>query len=94
MPCYNGTDLNPPMKDMLQIHLNAQGRRKFLVQVKSGDSYSQDLGRYVHLERLIDRPGDRYEEKVVDPETNEVIREISEPLSKHKGHGSAKFKTD
>ncbi len=42
--------------------------------------------------RIIDRENNWYEEVVVDEETGEVVHENSEPLSDHKGHGSAKCK--
>ena len=35
---------------------------------------------------------DYYTEKITDPLTCEIIKECKEPLSEHKGHGSAKFK--
>ncbi len=47
-------------------------------------------GRLVRKERLIDRDADRYREMVVDPVTGEVIHHTDEPLSNHRGHGSAR----
>jgi predicted nucleic acid-binding Zn ribbon protein len=40
--------------------------------------------------REIDRVNDRYHETVRDAETGELIHSRTEPLSKHRGHGSAK----
>jgi hypothetical protein len=44
------------------------------------------------LRRIIDRRNNRYQELVVDPQTGETVREVDEPLSEHRGHGSAKPK--
>lgn len=41
-------------------------------------------------ERLIDWGNDRYKEVVTDPETGIIVHHCEEPLSKHRGHGSAK----
>lgn len=38
----------------------------------------------------VDREADRYTERLVDGETGEVIHDVDEPLSEHRGHGSAK----
>ena len=43
--------------------------------------------------RVIDRGNNWYEEVVVDEETGKVVHENCEPLSDHKGHGSAKRQT-
>jgi len=48
----------------------------------------------VHWYRYRDRDNDLYEEKVTALETGEVIHECKEPLSKHTGHGSGKFKKE
>jgi hypothetical protein len=42
------------------------------------------------VDRVYDRVGDRYKEKVVDCETGEVIHKTEEKLTDHKGHGSDK----
>ena len=43
-------------------------------------------------ERLIDRAKDHYKEVVTDPDTGSVVHQCDEPLSQHRGHGSAKKK--
>jgi hypothetical protein len=52
------------------------------------------LCRLAGLDRVIDRDNDYYLERIVDPETGEVIRECEEKLSEHQGRGSAKPKGD
>ena len=44
----------------------------------------------MRLHRIIDRRHNRYYEKVHDPESREVIREVDEPLTDHQGRGDAK----
>jgi hypothetical protein len=56
----------------------------------SGDDLTVSTGAWVHRERTIDRSGGRYRERIVDPWTGEVIRDVDEPLHDHRGHGSAK----
>jgi hypothetical protein len=43
-----------------------------------------------NVERIFDRTGDRYIEKVTMCDSGEVIHSTNEPLSAHKGHGSDK----
>jgi hypothetical protein len=66
------------------------GQRRSPVEELGGDVYSHSLGRMVRIQRIIDRRRDLYYERVFDPETREVLREIEEPLSQHTGRGSAK----
>jgi hypothetical protein len=44
----------------------------------------------VHFRREFDKMRDRYFEHVEDADTGEVLRHVDEPLSEHRGHGSAK----
>jgi hypothetical protein len=59
-----------------------------------GDSWNRDRGRYVRRDQIVDRENDRYHKRVIDPMTNEVLREVEEPLSDHTGHGAAKHPPD
>ena len=61
-----------------------------LVEAKVGDDLFRKTGKWNKLERRIDRMKRWYYEEIVDPETGRVIREVSEPLSHHKGRGSAR----
>lgn len=45
-------------------------------------------GAMARVDRVYDRTGDRYKEKVVDCQTGEVIHQTEERLTDHKGHGS------
>ena len=68
---------------------HAGGGRPFAEQVHGSDLHRKD-GRWVRLDRVIDRHNDRYTERVTDPATGEVIHECDEPLSDHQGRGAAK----
>jgi len=60
------------------------------IEFVEGDDLHRDFGRWMKLSRQIDRENDRYRETVVDPKTGRVVHECDEPLSEHRGHGSAK----
>jgi hypothetical protein len=66
----------------------ATGKLEF--ELRLGDTLQHATGKYAHHERLIDRKNDLYREHVEDPDTGEVIHHNEEPLSEHRGHGSAK----
>ena len=66
------------------------GEKKAFVEDKGMPSYSRSLGKLVFHERVIDRENNGYFERVTDYETGEVIHIHEEPLSEHRGHGSAK----
>jgi hypothetical protein len=50
----------------------------------------QTTGQHRQVDRVIDRDLDLYFEKITDADTGQVVREVSEPLSKHRGRGDAK----
>lgn len=56
----------------------------------SGSDIHRQSGNWMKLERIIDRENDHYREVVTDPKTGKVIHYCEEPLSEHRGHGSAK----
>lgn len=66
------------------------GKGKAFVEGIIGADWSYKLHCWLRLERVIDRDNDRYTEKLVNTNTSEVVHECYEPLSQHRGHGSAK----
>ena len=68
------------------------GKKKPAYEFQSGEERSIRLKKWVKKDRVIDRENDQYYERVVDPDTNEVIHECEELLSQHYGHGSDKKK--
>jgi len=65
-------------------------RKTFQGFQKSNDAKNHPRG--VYITRDINRKDDLYDEVVQDKETGKITRECHEPLSKHIGRGSAKFK--
>lgn len=86
----SGNQPPPHSKLKSRSRHEGDGWGKAFQETITGSEYSQSLGRYVRKERIIDRENDRYRERVVDPETGEVLHEADEPLSEHQGYGSDK----
>ena len=72
--------------------VNKKVHKKPLVEHIHKLELQKSTGRTVEKIRTIDRRADEYHEEVVDDLTRKVIHSRREPLSKHKGHGSAKTK--
>lgn len=68
------------------------GRAKTMSEGITGHEYSYSHGKIISKQRLIDREADKYVETVTDIETGEIIHKCDEPLSEHRGHGTAKKK--
>jgi hypothetical protein len=62
-------------------------------EAKFGADLHRATGRWMERELVIDRENDRYGERVIDPETGEIVYLCEEPLSQHQGHGTAKKKS-
>jgi len=62
-------------------------------ETKSGPDFHRTSARWMQRDLVIDRENDRYFERVIDPETGEVLRICEEPLSQHQGHGTARNKS-
>lgn len=80
------------MHASLGFKAKGQGTGKLYIEGKSGDDLQRENGKWMKKERIIDRENDHYREVVTDPETGKVIQHCDEPLSQHRGHGSAKKK--
>lgn len=59
-------------------------------ELTQGHNFHGKSGVWNYLYRLVDRMNNYYHEKITDPKTSKTIHERQEPLSNHKGHGSAK----
>ena len=80
------------LHDQIKGKVKKQGVRKPIKEFKVGDDFHHKSGKWYHREMYIDRENNQYKEIVKDKTTGEVIHECREPLSKHRGHGSAKRK--
>lgn len=63
-------------------------------ETKSGADFHRTSGLWMQRDLVIDRDNDRYFERIIDPETGEVLRICEEPLSQHRGHGKAKRRSN
>jgi hypothetical protein len=66
------------------------GKIKPFFKLLTGHSFWKSGGKWVHREKVEDGENDRYFELVVDPDSGQVVHRCEEPLSEHRGHGSAK----
>ena len=76
--------------DKIRMKGKHSGESKFFIDQISGAQLQYNTGKLAKWVRIIDRANDLYYEQVTDPETGKVFHECKEPLSAHKGHGSAK----
>lgn len=68
------------------------GKGKPYLEGKTGEDLHRRTGKWMLLERVIDRAKNLYREIVKDPDTGKVVHRCEEPLTQHRGHGSAKKK--
>jgi hypothetical protein len=66
------------------------GKRKVRGEFRTGDDLHRQTNQWNKVDRDIDRENDRYRETITDGKTGKVIRSVDEPLSSHRGRGSAK----
>lgn len=59
------------------------------VELVAGEELHQNSGEWRHVYRRIDRVADWYDEIIRRPDVT-VEREVHEPLSQHRGRGSAR----
>lgn len=66
-------------------------KRKLRREVRSGVRPERSgSGRLIEERRILDADSDEYEEKIIDIDSGVVLRDVTEPLSKHRG-GSEKW---
>jgi hypothetical protein len=70
------------------------GGGKWISKMIHEDSLFQLTGKMHRVIRLISRITNEYYERIIDKETGETVREVREPLTEHRGRGSAKKKRD
>ena len=81
------------IRESLKLDIRRQGfpsRKQPRISEFSGSEKRRVDGEWVTKTRLIDKEKDLYVEKVTLETTGEILRNVSESLSKHVGHGSAK----
>lgn len=81
------------VRDAIGLKARHAGVSKPFLESKSGWSFYRKTKQWFSREMVVDRENDKYKELVTNPETGEVIHHCEEPLSQHRGHGSARNKT-
>ena len=76
--------------DQYRIKGKHGGRGKFFIKEVGGANFYFKDQVWNHLVRVIDRENDRYIETITNMSTGKIVRHVDEPLSNHRGHGSAK----
>ncbi len=90
--------INVAVSGTIEVHRKVKlmgrrpGMKRPFIEQTAGDDLHRKTGRWMKLQRIIDRENDRYYERVTDPRSGNVVHECDEPLSEHKGHGSARPK--
>ena len=69
------------------------GKKGIRFELIQGDELTYATGLWATKRRLVDKENDRYQERVVEQGTGKVLRDIDEPLSAHRGRGSARHKS-
>lgn len=54
-------------------------------QLRTGDSLHHNSGKWMQREQEVNKDTNRYRKRVVNPETGEVLRDVDEPLTEHRG---------
>jgi len=77
------------IRTLLDMKGRHQGETRPFVESKQGNELFQATGEWRTVRRVVDREHDRYTEHITDAAGN-VVRDVDEPLSQHRGHGAAK----
>jgi hypothetical protein len=80
------------LRDGKGLKARRPGERRPNFEYSDGPDMSYLLGKHVFKQRMIDRDNNRYFEHIEEYENGEVVHHCDEPLSEHRGHGSAKKK--
>jgi N12 class adenine-specific DNA methylase len=77
-------------KAFVEIKAQRPGAKEPHLERFQGDDLYRKTEQWNYKERTIDRRGDSYEEKIINPRTGAVIRHAREQLTEHRDRGSAK----
>ena len=80
------------IRSRLGIKVKRPTQNKPFIEQRVGAHFHRDSGTWRKQERVINRDTDSYREVFTDADGREVHR-CEEPLSAHRGHGSAKKRT-
>ena len=77
------------LRSHLALNAKPAGGGKPFLKGKFGLEFFRKTRAWHHVGRTIDRRGNRYSERITD-EAGNIVREVDEHLSDHRGRGSAK----
>lgn len=80
------------MYNLIKLQHKELGQKKPKTEITSGDDLHRDSGRWMNLERILDRGKNWYEETITDILTGKITHHVAHPLDQHTGHGTAKYK--
>jgi hypothetical protein len=75
--------------DLKKFRANESRTKGLANHTRTGDDLHRDTGQWRRVTRVIDYENDAYFEHIEDHDGN-VVRHVDEPLSQHRGRGSAK----
>ena len=95
---------NPKSRKRIKVHIHegvaignknlfrhrSPGRANYDIQHIEGDSFYRDTGKWNWIRWVINRVGRRYQKRIIDGETREIIRDNDKPLPERRNHGSAR----
>jgi len=78
--------------DQIKGKVKEKDAKKPIQEFTVGDDFHRKSEKWYHVERCINRKSNSYREVIKDKTTGKLIHKCEEPLSEHKGHGSANHK--
>jgi hypothetical protein len=97
MATYNvsATDtLSISSKVLLKLRRRSgPGKKGIRFELIEGDDLTHATGLWATKRQVIDKDNDRYQKRVVEQGSGKVLRDVDEPLSAHRGYGSAPNKS-
>ena len=76
-----------------RVGRSGPGKKGIRSELIQGDDLTHATGLWATKRRLIDHDNDRYQERVVEQGSGKVLCDVDEPLSAHRGRGSARNKS-
>lgn len=65
-------------------------RHKAIRETTVGEDYQRKTETWLNIHMVVDRILNLYKKTLTNPGTGEIVRDVQEPLSEHKGYGAAK----
>jgi len=81
------------IREKIGLKHRRPGHKRAIYESVEGYDLHRYTGQWSHLSRVIDRENNRYQERIINPATREVLRSVDEPLTDHVGRGTARKKT-